>query len=206
LRPFCRKASRKALIVLDEAYGDYVEDSAYSSMVDLVREGENILVTRTFSKVFGLAGLRIGYGMARPDIIKNLLRMERNFAPVSSLALRAAIASYKDEEFVRGVKRQNREVKSYVYRELGRLGYAFVPSHTNFILIRVLPDSRELAKELEVRSVLVRAFQFRGADWIRVSLGTLEEMKIFISHLEGLRAAKNTVGIEGKGIFWNPRR
>jgi len=195
LRPFCRTASRKALVVLDEAYGDYVEDPAYSSMVDLVREGENVLVTRTFSKAYGLAGLRIGYGMARPDIIRNLSQMERNFAPVSSLALRAAVASYKDAAFVRKVRQHNQEVKASMYKELQRLGYAFIPSHANFILIRVLPDSRELAKKLEARSVLVRAFHFGDTNWIRVSLGTGEEMKVFVAHLEDLGAA-----MEGGGV------
>ena len=190
LRPFCRKASRKSLVVLDEAYCDYVEDPAYSSMVDLVREGENILVTRTFSKIFGLAGLRIGYGMARPDIIKSLVQMERNFAPVSSLSLRAAIASYKDKEFIRRVRRQNQEAKSYVCQELRRLGYVFVPSHTNFIIFKVQQDSQDLAKKLEDRSFLVRAFKFGGVDWIRVSLGTLGEMRAFVTNLEDVDGAE----------------
>jgi len=189
MRPFCRKASRDALVVLDEAYGEYVEDPAYSSMVDLVREGENVLVTRTFSKVFGLAGLRIGYGMARTEIIKNLLQLERNFAPVSSLSLRAAIASYKDQEFVAKVRRRNREVKTYMYRELGRLGYGYIPSHTNFIMFKVQTDSLELAKKLEGHSVLVSSFKFRGGDWIRVSLGTLPEMRTFIGYLDDLDGA-----------------
>lgn len=128
--------------------------------------------------------------MARPDIIKNLLQLERNFAPVSSLSLRAAIASYKDEEFVRNVRRQNRDVKSYMYRELGRLGYAFIPSSTNFIMFKVQSDSQELAKKLEGRSVLVLPLKFRGANWIRVSLGTSAEMRTFIAHLEGLGGAE----------------
>jgi histidinol-phosphate aminotransferase len=195
LRPFCRKASRKALVVLDEAYGDYVEDPAYSSMVGLVREGENVLVTRTFSKIFGMAGLRVGYGMARPDIIKNLLRLERNFAPVSSLSLRAAIAGYKDEEFVRKVRRQNRDVKTDMVTELRRLGFAFIPSHTNFIIFQVRQNSEELAKKLEDRSLLVRAFQFGGADWIRVSLGTPEEMRMFIAQLGGVGRAEDKAGV-----------
>jgi histidinol-phosphate aminotransferase len=186
LRPFCRRVSRKALVILDEAYFDYVGDPAYSSMVDLVREGENILVTRTFSKIFGLAGLRTGYGMARPDVIKNLLELERNFAPVSILSLRAAAASYEDKEFVRKVRQQNNEVKSYLSAELGRLGHAFIPSHTNFILFRVRSDSRELAAKLESRSFLVRPFRFQGADWIRVSLGTLGEMQTLVAQLEDL--------------------
>jgi histidinol-phosphate aminotransferase len=186
LRPFCRKASKKALVVLDEAYCDYVEDPAYSSMVDLVREGDNILVTRTFSKVHGLAGLRVGYGLARPDIIKNLLQLERNFAPVSILSLRAAIASYEDREFVAKVRRQNNEVKSYICGELGRLGYNFIPTHTNFVIFKIRQDSRELAKEMEGRSVLVQPLRFLDSDWIRVSLGTLPEMRTFMAHLEDL--------------------
>ena len=190
LEPFCRKASRTALVVLDEAYHDYVEDPAYSSKVDLVREGENVLVTRTFSKIYGMAGLRVGYGMAKPDIIKKLLQLERNFAPVSSLSLRAAIAAYKDEEFVRKVRRQNQDVKSFVYKELGRLGYAYVPSHTNFVLFNVPRDSQKLAGRLEDRSFLVRYFRFGGADWIRVSLGTPQEMQAFITQLEDLDHAQ----------------
>jgi histidinol-phosphate aminotransferase len=190
LRPFCRRVSRNALVILDEAYHDYVDDPAYASMVDLVRKGDNILVTRTFSKIFGLAGLRIGYGLARPDIIKNLLQLERNFAPVSSLSLRAAIASYKDKEFVRKARRQNKDVKSYMCNEIRRLGFAFIPSHTNFVIFRVQRDSHDLAKELEARSVLIRPFKFRGADWIRASLGTLGEMQTFIAHLEDLDRAE----------------
>jgi histidinol-phosphate aminotransferase len=191
LRPFCRRISRNVLVVLDEAYFDYVDDPAYASMVDLVREGENVLVTRTFSKVHGLAGLRIGYGMARPDVIKNLLQLERNFAPVSYLSLRAAIASYRDEEFVTKVRRQNHDVKSYMYKELGRLGYAFIPSRANFILFKVQQDNRELAAKLESRSVLVQPLRFRGANWIRVSLGTSPEMRTFIGHLEDLGVAED---------------
>jgi len=190
LEPFCRKASRKALVVLDEAYHDYAEDPLYSSMAGLVRDGENVLVTRTFSKIYGMAGLRVGYGMARPDIIKSLLRMERNFAPVSSLSLRAAVAAYQDEEFVRKVRRQNQEVKSYAGQELRRLGYSFIPSHTNFIIFKVQQDSQELAKKLEHRSFLVRAFKFGAANWIRVSLGTPAEMRVFIAILKDLDGAE----------------
>jgi len=197
LRPFCREASRKALVVVDEAYHDYVEDPGYSSMADLVREGENLLVTRTFSKIFGMAGLRVGYGMARPDIINKLLLLERNFAPVSSLSLGAAIASYTDEPFVRKVRRQNQEVKSFVCQKLQRLGYVFIPSHTNFVIFKVRQNSEMLAKKLESRSLLIRPFQFGGADWIRASLGTLGEMQTFVAHLEDLDSAniKDEIGV-----------
>lgn len=183
LRSFCERASEKALVVVDEAYHEYVEDRAYASLIDLPREGRDVIVTRTFSKVFGLAGLRVGYGIARPEIIKELERMERNFAPVAWLSLRAAIASYKDLQFPRIVKQKNKEVKSYLYRELERLNLAHVPSHTNFVLIRVNRDSLKMAKDFERRNILIRPFEFKGQYWIRVSLGTREEMQTFISVL-----------------------
>jgi len=183
LRSFCERASDKALVVVDEAYHEYVEDRAYASLVDLAREGRDIVVTRTFSKVFGLAGLRVGYGIARSDIIKELERMERNFAPVAWLSLRAAIASYKDPQFPRTVKQKNREVKSYLYEELERLNLAYVPSHTNFVLFKVNQDSWKIAKDFERRNILIRPFEFKRQYWIRVSLGTREEIQAFISVL-----------------------
>jgi histidinol-phosphate aminotransferase len=186
LRSFCERASEKALVFVDEAYHEYVEDKAYASLIDLAREGRNVVVTRTFSKVFGLAGLRVGYGIARPGIIKELERMERNFAPVAWLSLRAAIASYKDQHFPRIVKQKNREVKSYLYEELTRLNLAYVPSQTNFVLFKVNQDCWKMAKDFERRNVLIRPFEFKGQYWIRVSLGTREEMRTFISVLRDL--------------------
>lgn len=183
LRSFCQKVSGRALVVVDEAYHDYVEDPSYASAVELVRKGENILVTRTFSKIFGLAGLRVGYGMARPSIIKDLQQMERNFAPVSYLSLKAAIASCGDKTFIGSVRQHNREAKSFLYKELKRLGYNYIPSHANFVLFKVSRNSKEMVKEFKSRSILVRAFEFRDAHWIRVSTSTRREMQAFIACL-----------------------
>lgn len=183
LRPFCKRASKKALVVVDEAYHEYVEDASYASMIDLVREGENVIVTRTFSKIFGLAGLRVGYGITRPDVIEDLERIERNFAPIAFPSLKAAVATYKAREFCRYVRKKNREVKSYLYKELDKLGLFTVPSHTNFVLFKVNRDSGEMVKEFERRHILIRPFVFRGDYWLRVSLGTMEEMRAFVSVL-----------------------
>jgi histidinol-phosphate aminotransferase len=186
LRSFCERASQKAVVVVDEAYHEYVEDAACVSMIDLVKEGKNVVVTRTFSKIFGMAGLRVGYGMARPDIVEDLERIERNFAPVSWLSLRAAVECYKNGEFTQYVKQKNSEVKSYLYKELERLGLFYVPSHANFILIKVNQDSREMSKKFESRNILIRPFEFNGDYWIRVSLGTMEEMQAFTSALSDI--------------------
>jgi histidinol-phosphate aminotransferase len=186
LYAFCERASRKAVVVVDEAYHEYVDDESYTTMLDFVRTGRNVVVTRTFSKIFGMAGLRIGYGMARSDIVEELDRVSRNFAPVAWLSLKAAISSYQNIEFIEYVKRKNREVKSYLYKELNRLGLDFIPSHTNFVLFKVSHDALEMAEEFEKRKVVIRPIQFYGDNWIRVSLGTLDEIRAFVSVLSEL--------------------
>jgi len=181
---FCDQASQRALVVVDEAYHEYVEDPAYTSMIELVREGKNVIITRTFSKIFGLAGLRIGYGMAQPETIKELKKMERNFASISWLSLKAAIASYQDRSFLQYVREKNEEVKLYLYEELKRLGYPHVLSHTNFVLFKTSQDALTMVEEFKKRHILVRAFEINRDHWIRVSLGTYEEMETFVSALE----------------------
>jgi histidinol-phosphate aminotransferase len=133
-----------------------------------------------------MAGLRVGYGMTRPDIVEDMERIERNFAPISWLSLKAAVECYKNVEFTHYVKQKNSEVKSYLYKELERLRLFYVPSHTNFVLIKVNQDSREMYKEFEERNILIRPFQFNDENWIRVSLGTMEEIQTFSSVLSGL--------------------
>ena len=184
LLSFCEHASQRALVVVDEAYHEYVEDPAYTSMIEMVREGKNVIVTRTFSKIFGLAGLRIGYGIARPEIIKELKKLERNFAPISWLSLKAAIASYQDRSFLQYVREKNEGIKFYLYEKLKRLDYSSVPSHTNFVLFKVRQDALRMVKELKERNILVLAFEINRDHWIRVSLGTYEEMETFVSALE----------------------
>lgn len=186
LRSFCEHASRQALVVVDEAYHGYVEDKAYASMVELVKRGEKILVTRTFSKIYGLAGLRIGYGLAHPDVIADLKQAQMNFAPIAYPSLRAAMSSYQDSKFCRFSREKNELVKSYLYTQLERLGYFCIPSQTNFVLFKVKSDARDMAKDLESRLILVRPFAFMGDNWIRVSLGTLEEIKTFTAALANI--------------------
>jgi histidinol-phosphate aminotransferase len=188
LKIFCQQASTKALVVVDEAYHEYVEDKAYASMIDQVREGKNIIVTRTFSKIFGLAGLRIGYGVAPPRIIERLETLSRNFAPVAWLSLMAAVASYRDRRFTQAIKEKNKKMRQYLCQELKGLGLVCIPSHTNFVLVRVDQDARKLAENLEERKILVRPFRFHGSQWIRISCGTRHEMQAFLSALAALLA------------------
>lgn len=190
LRAFCMEASEKALVVVDEAYHEYVEDEAYASMAELVREGRNIAVTRTFSKIFGLAGLRVGYGMARPDIKKNFERVQMNFASVAYPSLRAAIAAYGASAFISSVRGKNRAARAYLEMELERLGYSSIPSQANFSLFEVRRDSKKMAADLEKYGILVRPFDFAGKSWLRVSIGTISEIQAFISAFEQIEPVR----------------
>jgi histidinol-phosphate aminotransferase len=191
LKTFCKRASKQTLVVVDEAYHEYVEDGAYASMIDLVRQGQNIIVTRTFSKIFGLAGLRIGYGIAHPGIIEKLNKLSRNFAPVAWLSLQAAIASYQDRAFIQTIKKKNEQVRQYLCQELEKMGILCVPSHTNFVLFKIDQDAREMVKVLERQKILVRPFGFHDSQWIRVSCGTKEELQAFLSSLAELIKVRN---------------
>jgi histidinol-phosphate aminotransferase len=183
LELFCESASKHALVVVDEAYHEYVEDEAYASMIDLAKQRKNIIVTRTFSKIFGLAGLRIGYGIAHPDTLTKLKKLSRNFAPVAWLSLKAAAAIYQDQRFISGVREKNKQVKSYLCAELKNLGLYYIPSHTNFVLFKVDQDAAELAAKLEAQNIRIRPFRMHDKQWIRVSMGTKDELEIFVAAL-----------------------
>ncbi|MFC2161705.1 histidinol-phosphate transaminase [Acidobacteriota bacterium] len=183
---FCNQFSDQVLIVVDEAYFEYVEDSSHSSMMELIRRDKNVIVTRTFSKVFGMAGLRVGYGVAKPETIDKLKRVEMNFASISYPSLKAAVSSYTDKTFLNAVLEKNRSAKDYLCTQLENLGYNYIPSHTNFVLFKVERSSEEMALEFKRKNILVRHFQFGDHEWIRVSLGTLKEMQTFVSALSAM--------------------
>ncbi len=185
LRAFCEEASRRTMVFIDEAYHDLALDP-YDSMVDLVRDGANLIIFRTFSKIHGLAGARVGYAMAKPEIIEQIEEMGTNFAPISNLSLRAAIASYQDTEFLEMCKARNHEARTELYATLERLGYFYVPSHTNFVLFRIRRDRREVQQEFRDRNVMLRTFTINDAPWIRVSMGTAEQMQAFAAALEAI--------------------
>ena len=184
LKDFCEGVSPKTLVVVDEAYHEYVEDPEYGSTLPLVKNGANIVVTRTFSKIFGMAGLRVGYGVAAPDTVRQLRRIQRNFATLAYPSLQAAIASYADLEFQAEVRRKNSKVKLYLYQALERKGFYFIPSQTNFILFQIDRDARDMVKAFEAHGVLLRGFPIRDKNWIRVSIGTQIEMERFVAVLE----------------------
>ncbi len=183
LRDFCSEASRRSLVLVDEAYFELADDPRHASMIDLVKKGANLVVTRTFSKIYGLAGLRIGYGIGRPEVIESLGKVQTNFAPVSSLSLQAAVAGYRDAEFVQSCKRRFAESKSFFCSELEKLQYPYVRSQASFVIFQVAGKPREVSDGLAKQHIHVRPFEFFGRGWIRASMGTMQEMRILTAAL-----------------------
>lgn len=191
LKSFCQKVTAKfnPIILIDEAYYDYVDDPAYESMISLVKKGYPILVTRTFSKIYGMAGMRVGYGLASPEIIKTLEKVRTNFASIAYPSLKAALMALKERDFLLQVKEANTRIRKFLTKSLLEQGYFVLPSQANFILFEIKADAEEWAQRLEEFEVYVRPFKFFNKNWLRVSLGRKDEMEVFLSRLNQLKSS-----------------
>lgn len=181
LKAFCEEMSQKALVFVDEAYHEYVRHPDYVTMVGLVQEGKNVIVSRTASKVHGLAGLRIGFGFARPDIVKYL--EPRMTGTLNMMGLRAALASYRDERFQQYSREKNEEAKRIVYGALDEMGRKYAPSHTNFIFFHTGIPIKEFQTAMEERGIWVGRPFPPFLDWCRLSMARPWEMELFIEKL-----------------------
>jgi len=173
----------RVLVVLDEAYHDYVQHPDYSHSLDYVRAGRNVLVLRTFSKVHGLAGLRIGYGMGHRELIEGLDRIRSPFN-ANSVAQAAALAALDDREHVaRSVESNLREMK-FVTEELTLLGVRYTPAVANFLLLDTGRDCEEDFVRLLHEGVIVRPMKLYGFPTsVRVTVGTHPDNEQFLDAL-----------------------
>ena len=179
---FCRRASEKTLVFSDEAYSDYIEESDYPTMVPLIKEGKNVIVSHTFSKVYGMAGVRVGYLIARPDIINRLKPLVMGY--VNMMGLAGAVAALDDSEFYQFSLQKNSEAKETIYQVAKELGMRYVKSHANFVFIETGMDASVLADRMLEHQVRVgRPFPPLNK-WCRVSTGTEDDMAIWA---EGMR-------------------
>jgi histidinol-phosphate aminotransferase len=177
LLDFCKSHDKDAVIFSDEAYYDFITEPEYPSMVELVKEGRNIIVSKTFSKVYGLAGLRVGYLIAKPEIARNL--KSAVMANTNILAIEAAKEALNDDEFYKFSILQNFKAKSLIYKHLDDLGLEYIKSHTNFVFFKTGRPIQTMINEMKKRNVLIgRPFPPLN-NWARISTGRLEDMEIF---------------------------
>jgi len=183
LAAFLRALPPTAVLVMDEAYHEYVDDPDYPDSLALVREGKNVIVLRTFSKIYALAGLRLGYGATTPALAAAMNAVREPFN-VSSLAQVAAVASLADPEQVTRTVRLNTEAKLTFYAGFDKLGLRYTRSFANFVWVDLGRDCREVFLELLRLGVIVRTGDIFGAPThVRVTTGTPEENARFLAAL-----------------------
>ena len=178
LREFCKRVSKKAPVFVDEAYLEFMDGG--ESMVSLVAEGYNIMVARTFSKIHGMAGLRIGYMVAQPEYIEEMQQITRGGMGIAQTTIAAATASFHDQEFLSMSLEKNTAVRGRVVSTLTEKGFSPVPSQTSFVIFPIAMEGKVFLDQMYGHQVGVRAFEFMDQNWCRVSMGTMEEAEIFL--------------------------
>jgi len=180
---FLAKVPRDVVVVADDAYAEYVEDPEYPKTLEYLRADRLLITLRTFSKIYGLAGLRIGYGVGPADVITALERIRQPFN-VNAPAQAAALAALDDVEHVEKSRRTNRQGLEYLAGAFGRLGLDYVPSHANFVLVRV-GNGGAVYEALLRQGVIVRPVAGYGfPEHVRVTVGTPAENERFVAALE----------------------
>ena len=177
---FMKRIPEGILVVCDEAYCEYVTKPDYPDSMKYLAQGKDILILRTFSKMYGLAGLRIGYGIGGKDIIGEMNKLRPPFN-TSSIAQKAALWALQDENHLRRTREINEQGKTYLYKELDSIGMKYVPTEANFIFMPLEQDAHTLYTVLLKQGVIVRPM---GQHEIRVTIGLPEENKRFIDALK----------------------
>jgi len=173
--------------VLDEAYYEFLDDAP--DTVKYVREGRNVCVLRTFSKAYGLAGLRIGYGLASPQVAAILQKARQPFN-ANAMAQAAALAAMNDTEHVAKTMQTNREGLAFYEQAFAARGLEYVPSAANFVLVKV-GDGDDLFAKMLRKGVIVRAMSgYKLPEWVRISIGTMPENERCIEVLDEVLALR----------------
>ncbi len=166
-------------IVIDEAYHHYVDDPSYTSAISLVLQNKSVIVTRTFSKIYGMAGLRLGYSVAREDLTAKMASY-KVWLNANTLTIAAGLACYEDQQFIAKNKKQNKETRDYVEDELRKLGYETIPSQANFFMIDLKHEMQPVQAALRARNVYVGRPFSPLTNYLRVTVGTRSEMERFV--------------------------
>jgi histidinol-phosphate aminotransferase len=185
IEQFLERVPPRLIVVFDEAYYEFVDDPP--DLLPQVRAGHNIILLRTFSKIHGLAGARVGYGIARRELIEVLQKTREPFN-VNSIGQAGALAALRDEEHQRETKRVVDEGRAFLEEEFARLGLKFIPSKGNFILVNV-GDGAAVFRALLERKVIVRAMKgYNLPEWVRITIGTREQNRKCVAALENVSA------------------
>jgi histidinol-phosphate aminotransferase len=183
LSAFLKQVPANVLVVLDEAYGEYIDDPAFPDGIKLLKEHRNLIVLRTFSKIYGLAALRIGYGVGHPDVIRftNQVREPFNTSRAAQAAAKAALA---DKTFISYCREQNKQGITYLSEQFDRLGLTYFPAYGNFVMVDTQRSSPEVFDGLLRKGIISRPRWTYYPNHIRITVGTQEQNEKFIAALE----------------------
>jgi histidinol-phosphate aminotransferase len=181
---FFRKLPDHILVIMDEAYYEYITDPVYPDSFKYLREGKNILILRTFSKIYGLAGVRLGYGIAAPEVIASLTKLRISFN-VNRLSQMAGLAALDDLDHVQKSRAVNDAGKKYLYAAYKKLGLFYLPTYGNFIFVDFPRDSRIIFEALQKRGIITRTIKEYGfPNALRITIGSPEQNRRLIKALE----------------------
>ncbi len=180
---FLEKVPANVMVLFDEAYVDFLEPELQLDSIGMVRRFPNVIITRTFSKAYGLAGCRVGYGIAQPQVIDLINRVRHPFN-VNDLSQKAALAALKDDSFVKRTLENNRKGIRQLTKKFDELGLPYMGLHANFVTVKVGNGSKVI-KELLAKGIIVRKMVSYGLpEWIRVTVGTCEQNEKFLESLQ----------------------
>ncbi len=180
LEAFCRAVAPKVPVFIDEAYIDFYEPADRPKLGKLVAEGLNVILARTFSKIHGFAGLRLGYAIAQPDTLKALHQYTNGEFAVGVTTIMAGIASYQDKDWQNHCRAENAKARTYTTKALADMGYEVIPSSANFILFPIRMKAKTFSNQMFANGVGIQTREFNGQPYCRVSVGTMDEMALFM--------------------------
>lgn len=179
LRAFIDKVADKVPVLIDEAYIDYAKDPVADCMVDKIKEGKNVIILRTLSKLYAFAGMRLGYALGKPELLNGIGQYTMQGFGLSALTIAAGITALQDKEYSKQILANTAESKAYLLSFLKSAGYTVVPSYANFVLFPIKMKGTEFSSKMREDGVMVRNWFFDAQHWCRVSIGKMEEMKAF---------------------------
>ena len=183
IKALCKKVNSKVPIFIDEAYLELLDEPDTQTAVSMIREGYDVIITRTFSKIHGMAGLRMGYMIAKPERIKMIQDLVRTEMGISVTSLEGAMASLKDTEFQTFTRTNNKKNREYVFDELKKAGLNPIPSYTSFVLFPLQMPSKDFMEKMFAKGVGIRVYDIHEKPYGRVSMGTMDELKLFVKTL-----------------------
>tara|TARA_B100001989_G_scaffold232397_1_gene191642 strand:- start:1492 stop:2088 length:597 start_codon:yes stop_codon:yes gene_type:complete len=184
LKSFCKAASKKTMVLVDEAYNELTDDPESNSMVPLIKSGHNVVVARTFSKIYGLAGMRVGYMIASPETIEKISKFGMGSYGLNQAGIAAAVASYNDEVFLKHSKAKVIEARQMVSEAVTANGLKALPSQTSFMFVDLGDLNAEtFRQEMAKENVLIRGVYQDYTNWSRVSMGKIPDVQKYIDNL-----------------------